>query len=56
MNAAKALRVLLFGFLIAVLAIGLLPFLVIYNWSELYGLSEVDNSYSPLTFLQKYMK
>ncbi|SEO96547.1 hypothetical protein [Paenibacillus sp. OV219] len=56
MNAGKAVRLLLLGFVIAVVAIGLLPFLIIYSWSDLYGLSELDPSSTPIAFLQKMLK
>lgn len=56
MNTGKAVRLLLLGFVIAVVAIGLLPFLIVYSWSDLYGLSDLDPASTPVAFLQKLMK
>ncbi|REE69606.1 hypothetical protein A8990_1322 [Paenibacillus taihuensis] len=56
MNTGKAVRLLLLGFVIAVVAIGLLPFLIVYSWSDLYGLSDMDPASTPVAFLQKMLK
>ncbi|WP_308639513.1 hypothetical protein [Paenibacillus silvisoli] len=56
MHAGKIVRFLVFGFLLAVLAIGLLPFLVIYSWSDMYGITEIEPASTPLTVLLKMMK
>ena len=46
----------LVGLVIAIVAIGLLPFLVVLNWSDLYGMSEMDPTSFPVPFLQKLFK
>ncbi|MCA0756746.1 hypothetical protein KP806_16945 [Paenibacillus sp. N4] len=44
MTLGKMLRCLTAGFLFGVLAIGILPFLLIFNWAEMLGLSEYGAS------------
>ncbi|NBD23153.1 hypothetical protein [Paenibacillus glycinis] len=56
MHAGKAIRLFLVGLVFAIVAIGLLPFLVVLNWSDLYGLSEMDPPSFPVPFLQKLFK
>lgn len=48
MTVGKAARSLLVGLLFGILALGLLPFLAIYNWAELLSL---DLETSPLFML-----
>lgn len=40
MRVGKHLVSFSVGLLIAVIAIGILPFLVVYSWSELYGMPD----------------
>ncbi|QYR19834.1 hypothetical protein KZ483_18370 [Paenibacillus sp. sptzw28] len=56
MSTAKAFRLVFFGLIFAVIAIGLLPFLVVYSWSDLYGIQELPQSNFVVTFLQKFFK
>ncbi|WP_165822479.1 hypothetical protein [Paenibacillus montanisoli] len=56
MNTGKALRLLVIGFVIAILAIGMLPFLVVYSWSDLYGITEMEPASTPLSVLLKLLK
>ncbi|WP_219837324.1 hypothetical protein [Paenibacillus sp. R14(2021)] len=56
MHSGKALRLVLVGLVFAVVAIGFLPFLVIYSWSDLYGLTDADSPAFPLGLLQKLFK
>ncbi|MBM7566319.1 hypothetical protein [Paenibacillus sacheonensis] len=56
MHAGKALRLFLVGLVFAVVAIGFLPFLVILDWSDLYGVSEQTPPSFPVAFLQKLFK
>ncbi|OBZ08622.1 hypothetical protein [Bacillus sp. FJAT-26390] len=44
MTIAKMLRNVSFGLIFGVLAIGLLPFLVIFNWAEMLNLVELETS------------
>ena len=48
MTVGKAARSILVGLLFGILALGLLPFLAIYNWAELLSL---DLETSPLFML-----
>lgn len=40
MHAGNVVKSISFGFLFAILAIGLLPFLVVYSCAEMYGLAD----------------
>ncbi len=51
MSLRKALLCIFAGFVFAVLVIGLMPFLTVYSWSEMTGLSELYSS--PLMLLNK---
>jgi len=49
MTLGKMLRNISFGLIFGILAIGLLPFLVIFNWAEMLNLVELETS--PLLML-----
>lgn len=44
MLLGKMMRSLSVGLLVGIFAIGLLPFLVIYNWAEMYGMIDLDTA------------
>jgi hypothetical protein len=44
MTVGKFVRSVTVGFLLAVFAIGLLPFLFVYNFTEVTGLTDLDTS------------
>lgn len=44
MTFGKMIRSLSIGLIFGILAIGLLPFLVIYNWAEMLSLVELETS------------
>ncbi|WP_168122017.1 hypothetical protein [Paenibacillus sp. HB172176] len=52
MTIRKALLCVSVGFIIAILAIGLLPFLAVFSWTEELGITDV----SPLAFLGRFYK
>ncbi|GGD53635.1 hypothetical protein [Paenibacillus nasutitermitis] len=44
MTLGKFARSLSAGLIFGILAIALLPFLLVYNWAEMFGLIEMDSS------------
>lgn len=44
MLLGKMIRGISIGLLIGILAIGLLPFLIIFNWAEMQSLVELESS------------
>lgn len=44
MTLGKVIRSLSIGFIFSILAIGLLPFLVIFNWADMLNLAELETS------------
>lgn len=52
MTIRKAFLCVSVGFIIAILALGLLPFLAVFTWTEELGITDV----SPLAFLGKFYK
>lgn len=42
MTISKIIRSLSFGFIMGILAIGLLPFIIIFNWAEMLSLTELE--------------
>jgi hypothetical protein len=54
MTMTKIARCIAVGFLLAILSIGLLPFLSVYNFTEVTGLAEIDTS-PLLLFVIKFM-
>lgn len=51
MTLSKILIRMSLGFVFALIALGLLPFLVIFSWAELLGVSELYTS--PLLLIQR---
>lgn len=51
MSLRRVLLCISFGLVLAILAIGVLPFLAIYSWSEIAEISELYSS--PLAILSK---
>ena len=56
MSAGKAVRLFIVGLNLAVIAIGLLPFLLVYSWSDLYGISDLPPSSFPISLFNKFLK
>ncbi|NIK76564.1 hypothetical protein FHS15_001689 [Paenibacillus castaneae] len=44
MTVSKIIRSLSFGFIFGILAIGLLPFLIVFNWAEMLNFTELEAS------------
>ncbi|MBW7457720.1 hypothetical protein ACFOLF_29175 [Paenibacillus sepulcri] len=54
MTIGKIARSLSVGILFAILGIALLPFLLVYNWADMFGLIDLDSS--PLMlFMAKWL-
>ncbi|MGO4540257.1 hypothetical protein [Paenibacillus sp. 2TAB19] len=49
MTVGKMLRNVFLGLIFGVLAIGLMPFLIVFNWAEMLNLAEIETS--PLLML-----
>jgi hypothetical protein len=49
----RMLLSVIIGFLVAVLAMGLLPFLVVFSFAEIYG--EIDAAALPFMFIHNWL-